>query len=682
MMRLLLSVMLITLISSTKVHAFENQADIDTTMREVGPGMTHIIIEDHDKPQRNHILKLDISRDENRIEAALANDRLGEGFETTFSKSQRNESDGNVVIGALNADFFGISDPGNPFGFVSSNHIESGNYIVGDQPGRPQFGVVEGEQPFIDYIEFEGAIVNTEKNLQIPIDGVNIRPTETNVVVFTEHISSGDIPSLESAVQIVVQLPDEKLPVNSWAEVTVEQILEEENAAELSQNQALIVTQFEAFKEELTDLEQGDDLDVRTGNKSSITGNLIAANGESTEFSDYNTSRDADELILYDTNFGSSTRTNEFGTEAALVPVNSNGDLFEVNEIQSGAGDMEIPAEGFVVSGHGDANNFLSENLDEGDEITLDLAFEADYDLITALVGGNHVLVENGENQFDDRSAGSQRPRSAVCIDEDETTVYFVAADGDQVFSSLGKDIPEMAAFMTELGCYHALNVDGGGSTTLAIRNEMANHQPRGATRGVANSLLAVAEINYADIADRLEFEDAELEIFKDDTTAVALNVIDEWDFNLPIPPAEISLKVEGFDGHIDNQGNLIPESTGEGWVIAEYLDFSDSLHVTVSEPVSAGEEEEVITEFQLNQNYPNPFNPATNIEFQVPEQTHITITVYDINGREITTLVDELLDPGVHEVRFDASGLASGIYIYELRGDDFRRQKQMMFVK
>jgi flagellar hook assembly protein FlgD len=73
---------------------------------------------------------------------------------------------------------------------------------------------------------------------------------------------------------------------------------------------------------------------------------------------------------------------------------------------------------------------------------------------------------------------------------------------------------------------------------------------------------------------------------------------------------------------------------------------------------------------FRLMQNYPNPFNPNTKIRFDVPSvgaTQRVAITVYDILGREVSTLVNEQLQPGVYEVNFDGTNFPSGVYFYQL---------------
>lgn len=87
-------------------------------------------------------------------------------------------------------------------------------------------------------------------------------------------------------------------------------------------------------------------------------------------------------------------------------------------------------------------------------------------------------------------------------------------------------------------------------------------------------------------------------------------------------------------------------------------------------------------TEFKLEQNYPNPFNPSTVIKFAVPERSMITLKVYDIIGRDIATLINEEREAGWYEQSFDASKLASGIYIYRLSAGAKVFSKKMMLIK
>jgi phosphatidylserine/phosphatidylglycerophosphate/cardiolipin synthase-like enzyme/DNA/RNA endonuclease YhcR with UshA esterase domain len=85
---------------------------------------------------------------------------------------------------------------------------------------------------------------------------------------------------------------------------------------------------------------------------------------------------------------------------------------------------------------------------------------------------------------------------------------------------------------------------------------------------------------------------------------------------------------------------------------------------------------------YELSQNYPNPFNPATNISYQVPSAGHINLKVYDILGREVAILVDEIKPAGTYSVRWEASHFSSGVYFYRLQAGHFVDTKKLVLIK
>ena len=85
---------------------------------------------------------------------------------------------------------------------------------------------------------------------------------------------------------------------------------------------------------------------------------------------------------------------------------------------------------------------------------------------------------------------------------------------------------------------------------------------------------------------------------------------------------------------------------------------------------------------YALEANYPNPFNPSTKISFTIPQADHVSLVVYDMLGKEISTLVDSDLGAGTHSVTFDGKNLASGTYIYRIRSGDFVQERTMQLVK
>jgi hypothetical protein len=107
-----------------------------------------------------------------------------------------------------------------------------------------------------------------------------------------------------------------------------------------------------------------------------------------------------------------------------------------------------------------------------------------------------------------------------------------------------------------------------------------------------------------------------------------------------------------GRDAQINSQDTLeftISEKTGLTW--------NKLVLVTYTAPKT----------FSLEQNFPNPFNPTTTIYYELPTESRVSIVVYDLLGREVKRLVDETKEAGYHNQRFDASGIASGVYFYRM---------------
>jgi hypothetical protein len=98
--------------------------------------------------------------------------------------------------------------------------------------------------------------------------------------------------------------------------------------------------------------------------------------------------------------------------------------------------------------------------------------------------------------------------------------------------------------------------------------------------------------------------------------------------------------------------------------------------------PIGITQISSLVKEFSLAQNYPNPFNPNTKINFAIPNSEHVSLRVYDMLGREVSVLVNNVLTPGEYEADFNAKGLSSGMYYYSLRAGEYVDVKKMVLVK
>jgi hypothetical protein len=108
-----------------------------------------------------------------------------------------------------------------------------------------------------------------------------------------------------------------------------------------------------------------------------------------------------------------------------------------------------------------------------------------------------------------------------------------------------------------------------------------------------------------------------------------------------------------------------------------------NTTYATVNPVITGIEYTEGIPEnYDLFQNYPNPFNPTTNIKYDVPKASFVKIKIYDMQGKEIATLVNQDMEAGTYEAVFDASKLSSGIYFYKMETREFNKVMKMVLLK
>lgn len=143
-------------------------------------------------------------------------------------------------------------------------------------------------------------------------------------------------------------------------------------------------------------------------------------------------------------------------------------------------------------------------------------------------------------------------------------------------------------------------------------------------------------------------------------------------------------IAITGMEEFVDTPGNT---ETSYHYAITAFnrnSDESDPTEVLSSGIVTSGEEDHlpVVKRLRLDQNYPNPFNPATTISFQLPESGNVTLKVYDLVGREVALLVNDVVQAGEHNVSFNAASLPSGVYFYRLETNSGTLSRKMTLIK
>jgi hypothetical protein len=145
------------------------------------------------------------------------------------------------------------------------------------------------------------------------------------------------------------------------------------------------------------------------------------------------------------------------------------------------------------------------------------------------------------------------------------------------------------------------------------------------------------------------------------------------------------------FGGTHQEQAYDVKQTADGGYVLAGY---SYSYHVAQADfwvvktdgnglvPIQHHKDQPIIQDYMLTQNYPNPFNPTTVFSWQLPISSQVELSIYNVTGEKITTLINKKQQAGFHSISWDASGMASGVYLYRLQAGDYVETRKMIVLK
>jgi len=206
-----------------------------------------------------------------------------------------------------------------------------------------------------------------------------------------------------------------------------------------------------------------------------------------------NRERRADELIVYRPSFDQTTGTNAFGAEAIV----KGGVVTERVDLR---GNSTIPADGLVLSGHGRGRSWIMQNLTPGTPVLVRMRFvsrssDPRWDRVIHAIGGGPHLLASGlvsDEGFTNTLVGRRHPRTALGVLPDGRILLLVV-DGRSPPHSLGMTLVELALEMRRLGAVDAMNLDGGGSSTMVVSGRVVNlPSDENGERAVATSLLVL----------------------------------------------------------------------------------------------------------------------------------------------------------------------------------------------
>lgn len=200
-------------------------------------------------------------------------------------------------------------------------------------------------------------------------------------------------------------------------------------------------------------------------------------------------------------------------------------------------------------------------SLKPGDNVTIQPTLPAFPEPITVAVGGIPRLISDGKIDVAWKKAGigenfstTEHPRTAVGFSQDFRTLWFVTVDGRQPGLSRGISLPDLAQFMLDLGCWQAMNLDGGGSTTMVVRDQIMNSPSDTRERSVSNSLMLVMNLNTASGARKYSpvIYPQNVLLPTGSKTKFRAELIDDLFNPVPVKGAKFEFKADGDIGRMD----------------------------------------------------------------------------------------------------------------------------------
>lgn len=313
--------------------------------------------------------------------------------------------------------------------------------------------------------------------------------------------------------------------------------------------------------------------------------------------------REANEVVLYTDTFSyEQTRQNEYGLEVVLTGFSKSfeegynlGDTVQatVGNIYRGEKGVQIPKDGAVISVHGTENVAKFGSLKKGEKVSLNINLTEPWNDAKFVLASGPLLVQNGkvDLEMDPKSSRANEiaPRTAVATNADGSEVYLITVDGRSSVSR-GMKLPEFANYLVSIGAYNALNLDGGGSTTMALRQRGAqyptviNRLSDGAERAVSTILSAVSyEKTGAPYHMNANISASSVPV--GGRAKVTVNWATDMNFHpVNVTAGQLQYSVEGGIGTVSASGEFTATKTGKGTVTVRLGNASQSFPVEVKQ--------------------------------------------------------------------------------------------------
>ncbi|KNF09683.1 exopolysaccharide biosynthesis protein [Gottschalkia purinilytica] len=303
------------------------------------------------------------------------------------------------------------------------------------------------------------------------------------------------------------------------------------------------------------------DWEVKAINKNSGQGvSLFAINKDT---------RNHEEVIMYDSNWGQKTHGNKFKDMVEVVVTDNI-----VREVRVGKAPITIPNNGYVLCGRGKVKNQLINTFPVGTHVNLDVKGAPNFNNISMAVGGGSLLVKDGVRAKFDINIKGNHPRTAIGMSKDKKQLIMLTIDGrDKTFQGVSQDV--LADMMIAFGAHDAINFDGGGSTTMAVKTRennlpvLVNNPSDGSERKVING-VGIFDNAPIGAPKYITIHTDDSKMFVNTTRKFSIKVYDEYYHPLNVDTSGTTFSIEGING-VFNGNTLTANQVGTGTVKANF---------------------------------------------------------------------------------------------------------------
>ncbi|NLV77563.1 MAG: phosphodiester glycosidase family protein, partial [Tissierellia bacterium] len=309
--------------------------------------------------------------------------------------------------------------------------------------------------------------------------------------------------------------------------------------------------------------------------------------GKSVPISLINKAADMKMVTLLNKHWGYKSFGNKYNKDTVELVVVDN----IIQEIRIGQPPIDIPKDGYIITVSGDRKEPLLENFNVGDEVKLNIGTTPNLENIKFAIGGGSIILKNGVPTNSNINIKGDHPRTGIGITEDGKELIIATIDGRHI-SYKGVSQEVFAQILKDLGAYNAINLDGGGSTTMAVKPieeqvaKVVNVPSDGGQRRVPNGVGVFSnspkgELNYIKVVTD------DTNMFLNTSRRFSIKGYDQYHNPIEVDQSNVEYSFEGIEGEME--GNVLKaNSKGKATVTANYNGLTASIDVKILDEVKS----------------------------------------------------------------------------------------------